>query len=144
MQRESLEYEVTWLIRRSFRAMAAAADRFLTEFRVSAAERAVMEFLHPDLLLTVPEIAQRYDVSRQHIQNTANSLLDKGLLRSSPNPKHKRSALLKLSDSGRQTFGRIRRDERQRIGHWFDAISDSELALTHAALQQLLQHIEKE
>ena len=77
-------YEVTWLIRRLFRAMGALADDYLADANLSAADRAVMEFLYPDRELSVPDIARRYDVSRQHVQVTVNGLLARGLLRGDP------------------------------------------------------------
>ena len=94
--------------------MAAAADDYLEASGLSAAERAVMEFLYPDRRLTVPEIAARYDVSRQHVQVTVNRLVDKGLLRAETNPRHKRSVLLRL---------------------------DSDLARTHATLETLQSNL---
>ena len=78
-------YQVTWLIRRLFRAMAERADRYLRDSGLSAADRAVLEFLFPDLQLTVPEIAHRYQVTRQHVQATANRLLDRDLVQAVDN-----------------------------------------------------------
>ncbi|MDH5346161.1 MAG: hypothetical protein OEW59_10390, partial [Gammaproteobacteria bacterium] len=62
MQAQSPQYEVTWLIRRLFRAMAQRADNDLRAHGLSAADRAVLEFLYPDAMLSVPEIASRYQV----------------------------------------------------------------------------------
>ena len=64
-QRPDQTYEVTWLIRRPFRAMDARADQYLAEAELTAADRAVMEFLTTSDALSVPEIARRYNVSRQ-------------------------------------------------------------------------------
>ena len=89
-------YEITWLIRRIFRRMAQVAGENLETFGITAADRAVLEFLYPDEALSVPEIAQRYDVSRQHVQVTVNALLEKGLVAKRPNPRHKRSDLIRL------------------------------------------------
>ena len=43
MQTQSPQYEVTWLIRRLFRAMAQFADRYLRAYGLSAADRAVLD-----------------------------------------------------------------------------------------------------
>ena len=80
MQAHDPQYEVTWLIRRLFRAMAQLADDYLRAHGLAAADRAVLEFLYPDEALSVPEIATRYQVSRQHIQVTVNTLLEDGFL----------------------------------------------------------------
>jgi DNA-binding MarR family transcriptional regulator len=134
-------YEVTWLIRRVFRGMAAAADQYLEESGLSAADRAVMEFLHPDEQLSVPDIARRYQVSRQHVQVTVNSLLQRGLLRSVDNPKHKRSRLIRLSELGRNSFVEIRRNETAVVEHLFDDISDDALDTTRTTLATLLKKL---
>lgn len=135
-------YEVTWMIRRVFRAMAATADRYLAESGLSAAERAVMEFLFPEEALSVPDIARRHNVSRQHIQVTVNSLLDKGLARQVDNPRHKRSRLIHLTDAGRATFTRIRRDERRVIDEVFAGIGEADLEATRRTLSTLLHNLE--
>ena len=89
-------YEITWLIRRLFRAMAARAEDHVQAAGISVADRAVLEFLSGGEPLAVPTIAARYDVSRQHVQVTVNRLRDKGLVRARPNPNHKRSPLIEL------------------------------------------------
>ena len=134
-------YEITWLIRRVFRGMAAAADRYLEDSDLSAADRAVMEFLYPDRKLSVPEIARRYQVSRQHVQVTVNSLLQRGLLTSRSNPKHKRSRLIGLSELGRETFAEIRRNEASTIDDLFADITEEAKTVTHQTLQTLYEKL---
>ena len=136
-KRADRAYEITWLIRRLFRAMAAEADRYLADSDLSAADRAVMEFLYPEEQLSVPDIARRYDVSRQHVQVTVNNLLQRGLLRSIENPKHKRSRLIRLSSLGRDSFAEIRRNEAALIDQLFADIPDAALATTHLTLESL-------
>ena len=108
-------YKTTWLIRRLFRAMAEKADGYLQESGITAADRAVMEFLYPDSALTVPDIAGRYQVSRQHVQVTANRLIEEGLLISSDNPRHKLSPLLRLSERGSNAGEEIRCNDNEGI-----------------------------
>ena len=134
-------YEITWLIRRLFRAMAARADQYLADADLRAADRAVMEFLYPDLALSVPQIARRYTVSRQHVQVTANELVDRGLLRAEENPKHKRSSLLRLSAAGVRRFESIRQAETELLDRLFDGFSDSDLDTTRKTLRSLLERL---
>jgi DNA-binding MarR family transcriptional regulator len=136
--RNAQSYEVTWLIRRLFRAMAARAEQYLADAKLTAADRAVMEFLYPETLMSVPQIARRYQVSRQHIQATVNALLDKGLLRSVENPRHKRSRLIRLSNLGRECFEDIRHNEGEEIAELFAGISDQSLTTTRTTLNALL------
>ena len=137
MAHDNTQYDVVWLIRRLFRAMAQASDDTLADSGLTAADRAVMEFLYPDERLSVPEIAARYAVSRQHVQVTVNGLLKSGLLRSEPNPRHKRSALLRLSDLGRAAFADIRHNEAAVLDQLFADLDDNAVATTRDTLKQL-------
>ena len=78
--KESEQYQLIWKIRRLFRAMGSYANQYLEELSITAPERAVMEFLLEEKL-TVPEIAAKFDVSRQHIQTNVNSLIEKDLVK---------------------------------------------------------------
>lgn len=136
-------YEVTWLVRRLFRALAARADQYLAESGLTAADRAVMEFLYPESALSVPDIARRYRVSRQHVQVTVNSLVDRGLLRRVDNPRHKRSRLIRLSALGRECFDEIRRNEARILDDLFAGISAADLQTTLATLQLLYRKLDR-
>jgi DNA-binding MarR family transcriptional regulator len=134
MQTRSPQYEVTWLIRRLFRAMAQFADRYLQAHGLSAADRAVLEFLYPEYELSVPEIATRYQVSRQHVQVTVNALLEDGFLESRPNPRHKRSPLFALTRVGRELFSRIRAAESELLDTLFAGIPMDDIECTRQTL----------
>ncbi len=137
-------YKVTWLIRRLFRAMAELADDYLKDADLTAADRAVLEFLYPDGALSVPDIARRYQVTRQHIQVTANGLIEAGLLTTATNPRHKRSPLLRLSDAGREAFAAIRERESQLLEAWFADIQIADVATTKRTLETLLERLRQE
>lgn len=134
-------YAITWLVRRLFRAMAAAADDYLADSGLSAADRAVMEFLYPDERRSVPEIATLYDVSRQHVQVTVNGLLRIGLLVAEDNPRHKRSPLYRLDGSGRAAFAEIRDNETALLERAFRGIGKQDVAATRRTLATLLRRI---
>jgi DNA-binding MarR family transcriptional regulator len=134
----SENYQVVWLIRRLFRALADKAGDNLGQHQLTVADRAVMEFLYPHEQLSVPEIAVRYQVSRQHVQVTVNSLLAKGLLESMPNPRHKRSPLLKLSRDGGALFTKILAKDEETIKRLFAKIPDGDQKATRRTLEALL------
>lgn len=137
-------YKVTWLIRRLFRAMAERVDALLARTGLTAADRAVMEFLYPDAELPVPGIARRYRVSRQHVQVTANRLLERGLLQNTDNPRHKRSPLLRLTPDGRDAFAKIRRDETRLLDELFGGVEIADIATTRRTLEALLTNLAPE
>lgn len=135
-------YETTWLVRRLFRAMAKLADQYLADAGLTAADRAVMEFLFPGHSRSVPEIAGLYDVSRQHVQVTVNRLLERGLLATAPNPRHRRSPLIVLTDEGRLCFEEIRRNEAKLVGELFAGIPEKDLYATRNTLRTLLRKLD--
>ena len=134
-------YEVVWLVRRLFRALAQKASENLAEVGISAADRAVMEFLYPEESLSVPAIADRYQVSRQHVQVTVNSLLDKGLVDTRDNPRHKRSPLVSLKPKGRKLFASVLERDQRELDSLFSVVPDSDLRTTRQTLSALLEAV---
>jgi len=135
---EKAGYEVIWLVRRLFRSLATTADSYLKDDELSAADRAVMEFLYPEEKLSVPSIATKYRVSRQHVQVTVNRLLSIGLLRAEANPRHKRSRLVRLSELGRETFAQIRSNEALIVRKLFADLDQKDIEGTRRLLKTLL------
>lgn len=136
-------YEVIWLVRRLFRALADKSGERLKPLDITAADRAVMEFLHPDLELSVPAIAERYQVSRQHVQTTVNALMDKGLLRASPNPRHKRSPLISLTSKGRRLFDSVMDADLRTVDALFADIPAADRQATLRTLKSLLEALQE-
>ena len=132
-------YEVAWLVRRLFRALAQKSNENLAAVGISAADRAVMEFLYPDESLSVPAIADRYQVSRQHVQATVNSLLDKDLVVTRDNPRHKRSPLIALKPKGRKLFGSVLEQDQIELERLFSIVPVSDLRTTRLTLNSLLE-----
>ena len=137
MAAASSEYEVIWLVRRLFRAMARAADAYLGAHGLTAADRAVLEFLYPEQALSVPEIASRYQVSRQHVQVTVNALLEDGFLEARHNPRHKRSPLIAMTRVGRDLFAKIREVEASHVDALFTDIPAGDIEATRRTLEAM-------
>ena len=135
------DYKIVWLIRRLFRALAEVSEAKLSEYGISVADRAVMEFLYPEKSLAVPAIAQRYQVSRQHVQVTVNELLTRRLVRSEANPRHKRSPLISLTSTGRELFSQIISDDHRAVGELFDGTPRKDRQVTIRTLENLLERI---
>lgn len=58
--------------------------------------------------LTVPGIARVLGQSRQAVQRITDVMVEDGLLLYTENPKHKRSALVTLSEEGKETYNMLR------------------------------------
>lgn len=67
---------------------------------LSAGERGVLVELADQGPRAVPDMARARPVSRQHIQTLVNSLLARALVELVPNPKHRRSKLVRLTPTG--------------------------------------------
>jgi DNA-binding MarR family transcriptional regulator len=140
-RKNSDAYRITWLIRRLFRAMGQRANEYLVARGLTAADRAVLEFLSIEDGLTVPDIAARYQVSRQHIQVTVNGLVDKGLLTTRANPQHKRSVLVALTPRGRELFASILDEDLEIVEQWFEEIPVAKRRDLRRTLESVLQRI---
>ena len=142
--KDSDQYQITWLIRRIFRVMGQKADKYLATLNISAAERAVMEFLNPDKRLSVPQIADQYHVTRQHIQVTVNALRERGLVSIEANPRHARSPLVALSVKGRELFAEIAIRDEAAINAMFRNVTDRKCSRTRKTLESLLNNLTEE
>ncbi len=104
-------YRLIVEVRGAFHDLAEYADALHADLGVTAASRAVMEYVADRGPDTVPNIARVKKVSRQHIQQLADGLVASGLAQWQDNPQHKRSRLLQLSPKGHDRFAEIRRRE---------------------------------
>ena len=137
----TLDHEIIRKLRRLFRALGTQRDETLKRFGLTAAERTVLEFLYPEAAMTVPQIARRFQVSRQYIQVNVNSLGDQGLLLQTENPDHARSPLLRLTNKGVTTFAAIEETEKDLIDQLFQTIPAAEKVVTARVLGQLLDKL---
>ncbi|MDH3418820.1 MAG: MarR family winged helix-turn-helix transcriptional regulator [Gammaproteobacteria bacterium] len=95
-------YRVFWRTRRLFQRLGAEFQPVPGGAPLSPPQRAVLEFLDREDHQTVPELARSRSVSRQHIQVSVNELVDRGWLETVPNPAHRRSPLIALTQAGRE------------------------------------------
>ena len=98
-------------VRMLFHRAGQVAEELHADEPVSLGMRAVLELLHRDGPASVPQIARRRFVTRQHIQALVNGLREEGLVALGKNPAHRRSALVKLTPAGRQLIERIMKRE---------------------------------
>ncbi|RPA12494.1 MarR family winged helix-turn-helix transcriptional regulator [Gordonia sp. OPL2] len=89
--------------------------------------------------MTVPQIARRLGVSRQHILRLTNSLADEGLIESGVNPDHKTSPLLDLTPTGREVLDMIDRGAQASNEALLQQLSDSDVELLRTLLQRFTE-----
>ncbi len=96
-----------------FHMLHAVTNEIHESVGMTAPLRGVMNSLLKHGPKTVPQLARMRPVSRQHIQQIVNSLLEKSLVEYSDNPDHKRSKLIQLTKRGETLVaGMADREER--------------------------------
>ncbi|UOA27518.1 hypothetical protein DSM107133_02246 [Pseudosulfitobacter sp. DSM 107133] len=94
-------YELVWMSRPLMQAVEACVEQGLVETDLTVRMRAVLEMLLAHGDLSVPDIAAKLEIKRQYVQLMVNETLASGFTQQRPNPRHKRSSLLTLTDRGR-------------------------------------------
>jgi DNA-binding MarR family transcriptional regulator len=102
-------------IRRCFWLLKTVSDQMLEGLDATAAQRAILEHLTQCGACTVPQIAAHKSVSRQSIQEIVDELSRRQLVRSQPNPAHRRSPLIALTSHGSALFAAIGALEREPL-----------------------------
>ena len=103
----------TDVVLRTFRAnglLLAAGDVLAAEEGLTAARWQVLGAVAlAERPITVPQIARRMGLTRQSVQASVNRLRSEGLLETTDNPDHRRSPLVRLTDSGSEKYEALHR-----------------------------------
>jgi DNA-binding MarR family transcriptional regulator len=78
-----------------------AVEQGLDGTGLTVRTRAVLEVLYAEDEGTVPAIAQKLEINRQYVQLMVNETLAENLTIRCENPRHKKSAIITLTDKGR-------------------------------------------
>lgn len=134
-------YQIVWMSRPLMQAAEAAVDAGLAGTGLTVRMRAVLEILHRDGAQTVPDIATKLAIQRQYVQLMVNETLSAGLTVTRPNPRHKRSSLLELTDPGRALIETVMAGERAVLAEIADAIEATEAQAALRLIQRLTAHL---
>jgi DNA-binding MarR family transcriptional regulator len=85
---------------------------------------------------TVPQLARRRGVSRQHVQVTMNDLAKRGFVTFLENPEHKRSRLLVLTDEGEERIRGIMAHEGEAMHRVAAGLAPDEVRAAVAVLSR--------
>jgi len=100
-------------VRLLWHAMTQAGDRLHEKEPITLGKRGVLEYLSLHGPSAVPRISRARHVTRQHIQTLTNALRERGLVALEPNPEHRRSPLVRMTQEGRDAIERMKRRERR-------------------------------
>ena len=104
---------------------------------VGPAETRLLQCLAEHGNRTVPELARLRGTSRQNIQIIANRLAREGCVEFNGNPAHKRSALVRLTDPGRERLKRAEEHESALAAKLRSALPAAELMKASDLLQRI-------
>ncbi|MEX0346465.1 MAG: MarR family winged helix-turn-helix transcriptional regulator [Rhizobiaceae bacterium] len=130
-------YRLIVEIRGAFHDLAEFSSAANADLAITAAMRAVMEYLDGNGAEAVPNIARAKNVSRQHIQQLADALVETGLAKWKDNPRHKRSALLTLTAEGKKRFAEIRRREARALAEIAAKLDETDIQTASDAVSAL-------
>lgn len=128
-------------VRACFHDMKAIADALHADLGVNASTRALIEYLDEEGAETVANIARAKNVSRQHIQQLVDPLVDGGLVRLIENPAHKRSPLVKLTGTGRSVRQEMRLREVRLVETVGSGLAAEELDRAGAVLAEFRRRL---
>jgi DNA-binding MarR family transcriptional regulator len=134
-------YRLIVEIRTAFQALKMLADQMHADLGVTAAERAVMEYLAGNGPTTVPDIARSKLVTRQHVQLLADALAAKGLAEAVVNPAHQKSKLIALTDKGGECFAAMRRREAMALSDLAEGLAPADLRAAAATVRTLRERV---
>ena len=95
-----------------------------SELGVSPAMRGLLDILLIGGPAPVPSMARERGVSRQHVQQQVDALLEGGLVLRQGNPAHKRSSIIALTDKGRAMIQNMRAVELHALSRMQVGVSD--------------------
>lgn len=142
--REKVLYAVFREVRTCFNLLKSLAEDLHGDTGVTPAMRAVMETLASSGPQTVPEIARLKGVSRQHIQVIVNALVDAALVETLPNPAHRKSQLVALTEDGARTFEGLARREEAPLAALASELDPELLSLSRATLTRINARLQNE
>ncbi|WP_243545696.1 MarR family winged helix-turn-helix transcriptional regulator [Pseudodesulfovibrio tunisiensis] len=90
---------------------------------------------------TVPDLAAALGVSRQYVQTVCNELHDAALLTFEDNPRHKRSKLMALTDSGCRVLAEARAREAGIIRELLPDLDDAAVSEATELLAEIVKRI---
>jgi DNA-binding MarR family transcriptional regulator len=127
-----------------FHRLKAAAATIYGDGEASAGRRGVLRSLAQLGPQTVPDLARRRPVSRQHIQVLVNDLLRDGLALVEQNPAHLRSHLIKLTAKGERRVEQIEQTDARVIAAVAKHLSAAGLRGAIQTLREVRRALEDE
>lgn len=124
-----------------FLRMRTAATQYLGQGRHSTGRRSILKSL-AEGPQTVPAMARRRSVSRQHIQKLVDALRADGLVRIRPHPTDGRSRLVVLAPKGAVFVEELRAREVELFAELTEGLSLERLEQATEVVQEVRSRLE--
>lgn len=124
-------------VRNLFQVLKMLADAVHRDAALNASTRAVIEALAAAGPRTVPDIARRKSVTRQHIQLLVDELAKAELVELRANPAHQRSPLVALTRKGEAMIAAVRKREAPLLDRLAAGLDQRKTAITIQTLAAL-------
>ncbi|GGL65241.1 MarR family transcriptional regulator [Streptomyces fumigatiscleroticus] len=106
---------------------------------LSVGVRAVLDLLHKHGPLTVPQMGRAQAISRQFVQRMVNDAAGRGLVESVPNPAHRRSSLIRLTEEGRTAIAAVLAREHSVLRETGGDLTEADVSACLRVLGEMLR-----
>jgi DNA-binding MarR family transcriptional regulator len=138
----------TDVVLRVFRAnglLLAAGDELAANEGLTSARWQVLGAIAlAEQPLTVPQIAREMGLARQSVHGTVARLAADGLVEGVPNPYHRRSRLVRLTDAGRASYEAMQRRQAAWVNRLSAGLRRSDLEVAAGVLDELCARLERD
>lgn len=111
---------------------------------VGVGVRAVLDMLRLNGPMTVPQMGRAQALSRQFVQRMVNDAAGRGFVEAVPNPAHRRSSLIRLTEAGRAVIGAVIAREHGllgQIGQGSGGLTQAEVDACVKVLSRMLEGV---
>ncbi|MEV5597411.1 MarR family transcriptional regulator [Streptomyces sp. NPDC052496] len=109
---------------------------------LSVGVRAVLNMLREHGAMTVPQMGRAQALSRQFVQRMTNDAAGLGLVEFLPNPAHKKSSLIALTEKGRAAITAVIDRERAALRQAGAGLTEDEITACIRVLSRLLASLD--
>ncbi|MYT28393.1 MULTISPECIES: MarR family winged helix-turn-helix transcriptional regulator [unclassified Streptomyces] len=134
---DELLYDVIRRLWPLHRTIVRAVERELEGTGMTAGEHALLDALRAHGPRTVPQLARSLGLDRQPVQRWVNHAAELGLVVTAPNPAHRRSSLILLTDEGTEVMRGIQDAEAAELRRGLADLSTGEVRTALRVLDRL-------
>ncbi|SDM37478.1 DNA-binding transcriptional regulator, MarR family [Allokutzneria albata] len=109
---------------------------------LSVGMRAVLHLLRQYGPMTVPDMGRAQALSRQFVQRMVNDAAARQLVEVTPNPAHKRSSLIRLTERGTTVIDAVLAREHAALLRAGEDLTDEEVTACLRVLSRLLDNLD--